>query len=226
VVLYIAGFILTMGSLAYLQFCAQQPEMAKTLTFLIEHCQLLSIVSACDLNWSCASRQMFATFSIADFSISSTFGSSCALQLDYYRKIAFMSTSPLVLWLCGMLMVVLSRIVKKPHLFSLREEALQMAQVIITLTHSSLTRSAMGYFATESIFDGTDTPQEHLKADYRAQTSDPEYSQFLIVAVIMLVFVVLVPVTFSAGTWSCYFRLSLPPQTDPSPPQLRLVDQA
>jgi hypothetical protein len=115
-VLYFIVVLGAMASLAYLHHCTQQPEMAKTLTFLIEHCQLLSIAAACDLKWSCAARQMFEVLSISDFSVASTFGSSCALNINYYWKLITISISPLLLWLLGISVAVGFRSWKK-HLY-------------------------------------------------------------------------------------------------------------
>jgi hypothetical protein len=83
--------------------------------------------------------------------------------------------------------------------FTFVEEALQMVQVILTLTHSSLTRSALGYFSYEEIYNGPDTKIYPLKADYRATFHDPEYNQFMVLAILLLVVVVMVPLSFSIG---------------------------
>jgi hypothetical protein len=181
--------------------------MLKTLTFLIEHCQLLAIIAACDLKWSCAARQMFNVLSFADFSIASGIGSSCALGLNYYLKMLLMSVSPLLLWLIGMTVVFIMRAAKKrlnpaaDHTYSSTEEVFQMLQVICILMHSSLTRAAFGYFSFEEIHSEANvtTATKHLKADYRATRSDIEYSQFMVVAVLMLIFVVMVPLSLSVG---------------------------
>jgi hypothetical protein len=106
---FIGAVLGAMASLAYLHHCSKQPEMPKTLTFMIDHCQLLSIIAACDLKWSCAARQMFNILSFADFSIAGGIGSSCALGLNYYWKMLLMSMSPLLLWLLGMIVVFVLR---------------------------------------------------------------------------------------------------------------------
>ena len=89
-------------------------------SFLIDHAQLLAIVSSMTLPWSCLVRQAFSFLSFEGFSIASVFGSSCGLSLDWQGKLVLMTFSPLVLIAMGFSAALIKRAVWKSK-FSLLE---------------------------------------------------------------------------------------------------------
>ena len=192
--------IVTAAGLLYCQMCAQRPDMPKTVTFLIDHCQLLSIVSSMSLSWSCLMRQALSWLSLEGFSISAVFGSACALAMDWQQKLMLMAFSPLLLVALGCLAVALKRAVRSSS-FTVLEEVTQMTQVVVVLTHSSLTAMSMAYFATEE-FDRV----EHLRSNISMPANDPKHEAVFGFAVFMLVYACAVPVLFSAALVALHYH--------------------
>ena len=89
-------------------------------SFLIDHAQLLAIVSSMALPWSCLVRQSFSFLSFEGFNIASVFGSNCGLSLDWQGKLVLMTFSPLVLIAMGFSAALVKRAVWKSK-FSLLE---------------------------------------------------------------------------------------------------------
>jgi hypothetical protein len=143
--------------------------------------------------WSCLMRQAFSFLSFEGFSISSVFGSSCGLALTWQGKLVLMIMSPLVLIMIGFFVVMAKRAAWKSK-FSLLEELAQMTQVVVVLTHSSITNMAMVFFAKEDI-DG----EEHIRANITMPFDDAKHQGVLGYAIFGLTYAALVPVIFSAA---------------------------
>ena len=110
-------------------------------SFLIDHAQLLAIVSSMTLPWSCLMRQAFSFLSFEGFSIAAVFGSSCALSLDWQGKLVLMTFSPLVLIAMGLFAAMIKRAVWKSE-FSLLEVMAPPPPFSLRLTCSSWYRSS------------------------------------------------------------------------------------
>ena len=74
-----------------------------------------------------------------------------------------------------------------------------MTQVVVVLTHSSLTSMAMVFFAKEDI-DG----EEHLRANITMPWQDPKHQDVRGYAIFCLTYAALVPVLFSAALMAAH----------------------
>ena len=75
-----------------------------------------------------------------------------------------------------------------------------MTQVVVVLTHSSLTSMSMVFFAKEDI-DG----EEHLRANITMPWQDPKHQDVRGYAIFCLTYAVLVPVLFSAALMAVHY---------------------
>jgi hypothetical protein len=146
-----------------------------------------------NLSWSCTVRKTLDWLSLGGLGLQ-VFGSSCALGLRWSEKLVLVALSPFILIALGWLAVIIKRRChRQPSMaaFTLAEEFAQMVQVVVMLSHSSLTQMAMVFFAVEQI-----DAVPHLRANISTPFFDESHQAMLPLAVTMIVYAAAVPVLF------------------------------
>ena len=194
------GVVAAMLGLMYCQHCAKDPALPKTLTFLIDHAQLLSIISNIRLPWSCLQFNMFSVISMGELSLGVLFGSNCALGLNYFSKLILTAFSPAILIGLGSCGALLLRAIQsarsKPLIFTLKQELLQVVSVCVVLSHSSVTRFGFMFFAFVEIEN-----RQLNVMDLSIDLASVEYKAHAWVACLMLIYCVAVPLLAAFAIW-------------------------